>query len=138
MKFVFYDELNKDEKMIREKVFVEEQGFENEFDDIDQTCLHLVIYKDNLPVGCARMYSQGQEMILGRIAVLKEYRKLHLGSEILSVLESKAKELKFDTVSLSAQVRAMPFYKKNGYSEYGEEYLDEFCPHLHMKKYIAD
>ena len=55
MKFVFYKELIEDAKMIRQKVFVEEQGFENEFDDIDQRSLHLVVYQDNEPIGCARM-----------------------------------------------------------------------------------
>lgn len=136
MKFEFYNELNVDAKMIREKVFMQEQGFENEFDDIDSSCLHLVVYKEGKPIGCARMFSENQDMILGRIAVLKEYRHLHIGSDILNALESKAKEFNYHTVSLSAQVRAMPFYQKNGYKAYGEEYLDEYCPHLHMKKEI--
>lgn len=136
MKFVFYNELHEDARMMREKVFMQEQGFENEFDDIDQTCLHLVVYKDGKPIGVARMFDENHDMILGRIAVLKEYRHLHIGSDILNVLETKAKELNYHTVILSAQVRAMPFYKKNGYQAYGEEYLDEYCPHMHMKKMI--
>lgn len=28
----------------------------------------------------------------------------------------------------------MGFYEKNGFQAYGEEYLDEFCPHIHMEK----
>lgn len=134
MKFVFYKELVEDAKMIRQKVFVEEQGFENEFDDIDNNCLHLVAYQDDEAIGCARMYSDGQDMILGRIAVLKEHRALHIGSDIVHVLETKAKELNYQTVCLSAQVRAKSFYEKNGYMTFGQEYLDEYCPHVHMKK----
>ena len=137
MKFVFYKELIEDAKMIRQKVFVEEQGFENEFDDIDQRSLHLVVYQDNEPIGCARMYPERENMILGRIAVVKEYRALHIGSDILHVLELKAKELNYQTVCLSAQVRAKSFYQKNGYIHFGEEYLDEYCPHVYMKKKIA-
>lgn len=136
MKFQFYDNLPQEAKMIREKVFIEEQGFKNEFDDIDLTCLHLVVFQDHQPVGCARMFDNQGEMILGRIAVLKEYRHLHLGSYILQCLEKKAKELKYSKVILSAQVRASHFYLKNGYESYGEEYLDEYCPHIHMRKDI--
>ena len=137
MKYQFYNELPDDAKMIREKVFIDEQGFENEFDDIDHHCLHLVIYQENQPVGCARMFEDNHQMIFGRIAVLKDYRHLHLGSEILQHLETKAKELGFQTVCLSAQVQATNFYLKNGYQAYGEEYLDEFCPHIHMQKQIS-
>lgn len=134
MKFQFYKELPEEAKIIRTKVFMQEQGFENEFDDIDYHCLHLVIFQDDKPVGCARMYEKNQQMILGRIAVLKEYRQLHLGSYILKCLETKARELHYHETVLSAQVRASDFYRKNGYDAYGEEYLDEYCPHIHMKK----
>ncbi len=43
MKYQFYNQLPKDAKFIREEVFMKEQGFLNEFDDIDSRCLHLVI-----------------------------------------------------------------------------------------------
>ena len=71
------------------------------------------------------------------ILVLKEYSALHIGSDILHVLELKAKELNYQTVCLSAQVRTISFYQKNGYINFGEEYLDEYCPHVYMKKKIA-
>ena len=91
---------------------------------------------DKEPVGTARMFDEEGTMILGRIAVLKEYRHLHIGSQILQALENKAKELGYHEVVLSAQVRAKSFYEKNGYVCFGEEYLDEYCPHIHMKKMI--
>ena len=135
MKYQFYNQLPKDAKFIREEVFMKEQGFLNEFDDIDSRCLHLVI-GDEKPIGCARMYEENDNMVLGRIAILKEYRHLHLGSYILQILEHKAKEMCYSKVILSAQVRVKPFYKKNGYQEDGDEYLDEFWPHVHMYKDI--
>ncbi len=136
MKFQFYNELPQEAQMIRTKVFVEEQGFENEFDDIDNSCLHLVVYQDDKAIGCARMFDENGKMILGRIAVLKDARHLHIGSFILQTLENKAKELGYSEVVLSAQVRASDFYRKNGYQMFGEEYLDEYCPHIQMKKII--
>ncbi len=135
MKYQFYNHLPIEAKSIREKVFVEEQGFENEFDDIDSICIHLVVFDDcNEAVGCARMYEEDRVMVLGRIAVIKDKRELHLGSQILNQLELKAKELGFKQTKLSAQVRASQFYIKNGYMKQGEEYLDEYCPHINMKK----
>lgn len=133
MKYQFYNELPKDAKYIREEVFMKEQGFQDEFDEIDDHCLHLVI-EDDKAIGCARMYEKNNEMVLGRIAVLKEYRHLHIGSYILKTLEEKAKELGYSKVVLSAQVRAQLFYEKNGYQTQGEEYLDEYCPHIFMYK----
>ena len=72
MKYQFYENLPAQAKLIREKVFVEEQGFENEFDKRDSACLHLVVFKDDKAVGCARMFDDHGQMTLGRIAVLKE------------------------------------------------------------------
>ena len=34
----------------------------------------------------------------------------------------------------SAQVQAAGFYKKLGYVQVGDEYLDEHCPHVNMEK----
>ena len=136
MKFQFSQELPMDAKKIREKVFVLEQGFENEFDDIDNIAYHLVVFYQEQPVGTARMFDENGQMMLGRIAVLKEYRHLHIGSQILQLLENKARELGYHEVVLSAQVRVKSFYEKNGYVCLGEQYLDEYCPHIHMKKII--
>ena len=83
------------------------------------------------------MFDDHGQMTLGRIAVLKEARHLHIGSFILQTLELKAKELGYHEVVLSAQLRASDFYRKNGYIAYGDEYLDEHCPHVQMKKEIA-
>lgn len=42
--------------MIRIKVFMEEQGFKNEFDDIDNRAIHIVLYKEGKPVGTCRVF----------------------------------------------------------------------------------
>ena len=134
MNYQFFNKLPEEAKMIREKVFVEEQGFQNEFDEQDEHSWHLVIYDYRTPVGCARMFDEKGDIVFGRIAVIPEKRHKHLGSYILHELEKKARELGYPKAKLSAQVSAMGFYKKNGFQAYGEEYLDEFCPHIHMEK----
>ena len=49
MKYTLSKGLNNspDARAIRQSVFVEEQGFEYEFDDIDEIALHLVLYDEN-------------------------------------------------------------------------------------------
>lgn len=126
-----------DAKSIRQHVFVEEQGFENEFDDVDEFAYHLVIYQDHQAIATGRMYPKDEKtMILGRIAVIKEYRKIGLGSIIVQSLEKKADELGYLMIQLSAQLQAQKFYEKLGYRVFGELYYDEWCPHVTMNKYL--
>ena len=128
--------LSEDEKMIRETVFIEEQKFKIEFDDTDDIATHIVMYLDNHPVGCCRLYKQENEYHIGRIAVLKPYRGNGYGEKILLNAERVAKEKGADSISLSAQVRASGFYEKLGYKKHGEIYFDEYCEHIAMKKDI--
>ena len=128
--------LSEDEKMIRETVFIEEQKFKIEFDDTDDIATHIVMYLDNQPVGCCRLFKQDNEYHIGRIAVLKPYRGKGYGEKILLNAERVAKEKGADSISLSAQVRASGFYEKLGYKKHGEIYFDEYCEHIAMKKDI--
>lgn len=134
--FKVTDTLSEDEKMIRETVFIEEQKFKIEFDDLDDIATHIVIYLDNQPVGCCRLYKQDNEYHIGRIAVLKQYRGKGYGEKILLEAEKVAQEMGADCIKLSAQVRASVFYEKLGYKKYGEIYFDEYCEHIAMTKYI--
>ena len=47
----FYDALPPEAAAIRQAVFVEEQGFQEEFDAIDRHALHLLLFADGRPVG---------------------------------------------------------------------------------------
>ena len=128
--------LSEDEKNIRETVFIEEQKFKIEFDDTDDIATHIVMYLDNQPVGCCRLYKQENEYHIGRIAILKPYRGKGYGEKILLQAEKNAKKMGADSISLSAQVRASGFYEKLGYKKHGEIYFDEYCEHIAMKKDI--
>ena len=134
--FKVTDAISEDEKMIRETVFIEEQKFKIEFDDLDVIATHIVMYLDTQPVGCCRLYKQENEYHIGRIAVLKPYRGKGCGEKILLEAEKVAKEKGADCIKLSAQVRASGFYEKLGYKKYGEIYFDEYCEHIAMKKDI--
>ena len=130
--------LSQDAAMIREAVFIKEQGFQNEFDSTDNVSVHLVLYANAAPAAVARLFSEENDgtYTIGRIAVLPEFRGLHLGSRVLSEAEKCAVENGAKRLILSAQCRVRPFYEKNGYKAVGNVYLDENCPHIRMEKLL--
>lgn len=122
---------------VRTEVFVKEQKFENEKDDIDDFCTHFTGYIKDIPVASGRCYNQDKNtMAIGRIAVIKEYRSYHLGSEMLQAIEKHCQSLNILRLTLSAQCQAIGFYEKCGYHKIGDVYMDEHCPHQQMVKFI--
>lgn len=122
-------------RQIRETVFVEEQGYtlEEEFDEYDAVCPHLVLFEGEAPVATGRLILLPDGTAkLGRIAVLKSHRGKHLGARIVEALLEKAKLLGAKRAYVSAQCYAIPFYNKFGFKEYGEEYPDGRIPHMDM------
>jgi predicted GNAT family N-acyltransferase len=122
---------------IRREVFMEEQGFSNEFDDIDGWAVHLLVLDGEEPVATGRTFSTPKEpgvWHIGRVAVRKPWRGKHLGSLVLQGLERAAADRGGERIVLSAQVQARGFYEKLGYQAHGPEYLDEHCPHVEMTK----
>ena len=130
--------LGPDARQIREDVFVREQGFQNEFDEIDEIAYHFTLYEDNTPIAVCRLYPGDTpgEFIVGRIAIRREFRGRHLGQALLTDAEQFALSQGGRKLSLSAQVRVRPFYEACGYRATGEPYLDEFCSHIHMEKQL--
>lgn len=124
----------KDAKLIRQLVFVQEQGFKNEFDEIDEIAYHLVIYRDKKAIATGRMFIENNSAILGRIAVIKEFRHQGFGKKVIECLENKVQDMGYQLIYLSAQLQAQSFYEKQGYIIQGNSYYDEWCLHIRMKK----
>lgn len=133
-----YDQLPAAAKMIREEVFMQEQGFKNEFDDIDKFSKHLVLELDGIPVGTCRFYRKENTTtyIIGRVAVRKAYRARHLGCMLMEAAEKEAKKIGAKRMILHAQCSAEAFYGKLGYKAFGSLDEDEGCPHIWMEKNI--
>lgn len=138
IKVVTTDYLSVAAKFIREEVFMKEQGFTVEFDHIDETANCVVIYEDQIPMACCRYFKSDKtgEYVIGRLAVLKEYRGRHLGEQLLETVEAAVKNAGGTKISLSAQVQAEGFYEKQGYLKKGNIYYDEHCEHVHMEKIL--
>ena len=121
---------------LRIEIFVKEQGVpeENEFDDFDLKVPHLVIFLDGEAVATGRVIPYGENTVkIGRIAVKKNKRGLHLGEKIVKELLRKAKEDGAKKVYVGAQTHAVGFYEKCGFTLVGTpEYLEEKIPHYDM------
>lgn len=128
------NELFKMAGQIREDVFLCEQGFGTEYDDIDKEAYHVIVFDGEMPIATSRFYGNKNPVHIGRVAVVKEYRKKGIGEYLMKQTESYVKEQGALSITLGAQKRAIDFYRKCGYMEYGEEYMDEFCPHINMLK----
>lgn len=134
MKCVLTTSLNEDIIYLRTKVFMEEQGFENEFDKQDEDCYFIVAYEEGKPLGMCRFFSDDQlHYHLGRVCVLKEHRHLGVGKTVVEEAKKNIENLGGKEIVLSAQSRVKDFYAKLGYTAYGEEYYDEHCLHVDMK-----
>ena len=127
-----------DAARIRREVFVQEQGFEHEFDEIDSSAIHVVAYVDGEPAATGRTYrGEDSGFVIGRIAVRRAYRGCGWGMRVVEKLEELALQQGGRRAELLAQVRAQGFYEKLGYAAVGGVVYDEFCPHVRMTKALG-
>ncbi len=136
MKFAIYDTLPKESMNIRNTVFVEEQGFIDEFDDIDKISSHILLFDGNSAIATCRVFSGDApgEYHIGRLAVIREYRGRGLGRKIIEEAERHILSLGGESASLHSQLQAKSFYEKCGYEPYGEIEYEQDCPHIGMRK----
>lgn len=123
-----------DAHAIRREVFINEQRVspEEEFDDLDDRAFHLIIYDDGIPAATGRLFFQDSYHI-GRIAVLKHKRGLHLGDLTVRMLLVKAFNDGAPFVTIGAQMHAVPFYERFGFVPYGDQYMEAGILHVAMK-----
>lgn len=138
MKIKKYDSLPEDARKIRMEVFVEEQGFEEEFDSTDKIAKHFVLYVEGRAVATCRIFSEGVGRFhLGRVAVLKSERGKGFGKALMLEAEKyAADEEGAECFVLSAQLDKKGFYEALGYKTEGDVYLEEDYPHVFMTKAV--
>jgi len=116
---------------IRLAVFVEEQGVprEIEMDEFDPKSLHALAVQDGEAVGTARLLPDAH---IGRMAVLKPWRRRGIGSRLLVAMVQAARARGETSVALSAQVHALAFYRAHGFQAEGPVYEEAGIPHQAM------
>ncbi len=133
---------------IREQVFIKEQHvpIELEWDEFDQSATHLLAQHKQketmLPIGTARIVfnhkGKNNSAHIGRMAVLKAWRRMGVGSKLLQACIDECKKHHSKKMILNAQTSAIPFYQKAGFSINSEEFLDANIPHKEMILQLTD
>ena len=123
-------------KRVRVAVFMQEQGFLDEFDALDEIATHFVAFDGEDAVATCRTWLSDDGYHFGRLAVLKSHRGQGLGALMLHEAEVYVRNIGGGSITLHAQCRAEQFYRKSGYSPYGEIDYDEGVEHIHMRKIL--
>jgi predicted GNAT family N-acyltransferase len=122
-------------RLIREAVFIQEQGvpIAMEWDEHDPTASHALAFHRKQCVGTGRLIDIDQSHCqIGRMSVLKSYRRQGIGGQLFCALLAHGKERGFTGFHLHAQLAALPFYQKWGFVAEGEIYLEAGLPHRNM------
>ena len=119
---------------LRFAIFVGEQNVPSgiELDDLDASCVHAVAFDvDGKPIGTGRLLPDGH---IGRMAVVKEWRRRGIGVEILQALMAEARKRGHGEVVVSAQLQAAEFYREQGFVAEGKVYPEADILHQKMRK----
>ena len=117
---------------LRFAIFVGEQNVPSgiELDDQDEHCMHAVAYDaDGKAIGTGRLLPDGH---IGRMAVVKEWRRRGIGAEIMAALMAEARSRGHKQVALSAQLQAAEFYRELGFVAEGKVYPEAGILHQKM------
>ena len=122
---------------IRRRVFIEEQNVpeEIELDADDEHAYHALAILDGVAIGCGRMLEHGDsEVKIGRMAVLREFRKTGVGAHILRFLIDRARARGLRKAILHAQLTAEGFYLKEGFNPVGGVFDEAGIAHRKMER----
>ena len=119
---------------LRFAIFVGEQNVPSgiELDDQDANCVHAVAFDvDGKAIGTGRLLPDGT---IGRMAVVKEWRRRGIGAEILQALIAEAAKRGHAEVVISAQLQAAEFYREQGFAAEGKVYEEAGLLHQKMRR----
>ena len=119
---------------IRMRVFVSEQGVpaEIELDEDDHHAIHFLATTSGRPVGTARLVMYGKKAKIGRMAVLKKYRRSGIGAALLKRGIAAAKRRGARTIFLHAQLPVIGFYEKMSFHCVGPVFDEAGIAHRKM------
>lgn len=134
VKRISSDEAKRAALAIRMRVFVREQGVprEIELDRDDQKAIHFLTRVRGKPVGTARVVLHRGNAKIGRMAVLKGFRRKGVGAKLLKGALAAAVKLGARKIYLHAQVPVIGFYEKFGFRCVGPVFDEAGIAHRKM------
>lgn len=108
-----------------------------ELDEQDKDCVHAIAYSnaDGKPVGTGRLMPDGT---IGRMAVLKDWRRLGVGAALLDALTAEARKRDYKQVMVSVPLQAADFYRSNGFVADGKVFEEAGSLYEKMRKELTD
>lgn len=137
--WVSYDDAEQEIRLIRDRVFIEEQGIplQLEFDGQDSVAQHCLAYQQAQAVGTLRVRRLSKTEIptlkLERLAVLPPFRGQGIGSELAKAVVTQAQQQNYRQIVLHAQAYIAPLYAKLGFQVEGEMFMEVEIPHVKMQ-----
>ena len=120
---------------VRTAVFCGEQGVpaDLEFDGLDAACRHYLARIGATVVGTARLRPLGGgEVKFERVAVLQAHRRTGIGWALMERALADARADGHRRVLLHAQTHAGAFYRRLGFHQEGDGFMEAGIPHIRM------
>ncbi len=122
---------------LRAEVFVVEQDcVYQDIDDKDQKATHVIGYKNDQVIAYTRVFDAGdyfENASIGRVVVSKPERQYGYGHDLIKEsIKAIENVFKTNTIKISAQTYLKRFYESHGFTQIGEEYLEDGIPHVAM------
>jgi len=128
---------------LRHAVFVIEHAVPPEIESDEQDadpalCLHAVARTaSGAIVGTGRLLLNTDPPRIGRLAVVRDWRGVGVGTALLETLCGVAHSRGFPRVMLNAQANATAFYYKHGFISHGPESFEAGIPHQEMRRKLG-
>jgi predicted GNAT family N-acyltransferase len=134
VKQISFDEAKARAFAIRMRVFVREQGVapEIELERDDRRAIHFLATVDGKAVGTARIVMRRGSAKIGRMAVLKQFRRNGVGARLLQRAVAVTRHLGARKIYLHAQVPVIGFYERVGFVCVGAVFEEAGIPHRKM------
>lgn len=126
----------------RVKVFVVEQNCPyQEIDDQDDNALHMILRVDGQLAAYTRIIEHEDHihMSFGRVLVVEEFRKHHLGRQIVSATIDEIKQdFPGRDIKIAGQNYLRSFYESFGFKAVSDVYLEDEIPHIDLELKVME
>lgn len=120
---------------VRTEVFCVEQGVpvEEEIDGRDDEAAHVVALDHGRVVATLRLLVDGEQAKVGRVAVLRDWRRRKIAQRMLEMAIDAARERGCTRASLASQVYATELYERAGFAVDSDVFEEAGMPHVWMR-----
>lgn len=117
---------------IRKKVFIEEQRVARDLEvEHEEDATYYLLFDNEQPAGTGRWRKTSEGIKLERFAVLQQYRNQKLGTVLLKKVLEDLHD-KSEKVYLHAQIKAIPYYSRQGFVKEGPMFVEANIRHYMM------